>query len=68
MLTGVCQAKLCGLGSRGVRHSLAEQVELVSTIHAAFDQFEAVNLPFYLAVAPGLGDRRARPPHSAEAR
>lgn len=59
MLTGACPAELWGFGSRGMQHSLAEQVELGSTIHAAFDQLEAVDLPFNVAVAPGLGDRRA---------
>ncbi len=48
-----------GLGSRRMQHALAEQVEPGATIQAAFDQFEAVDLPVTLAVAPGLGDRRA---------
>jgi hypothetical protein len=33
-----------------MQHSLAEQVELGATIHAAFDQLEAVDLAFNLAV------------------
>ena len=45
-----------GVGSGGLEHLLAQQVEACASIHAALDQLETVVLPLDLPVAPGLRD------------
>ncbi len=43
-------------GSCCKQNASSEQVEAGVTIHLAFDQFQSVDLPFGLAVAPGRGE------------
>lgn len=39
-----------------MQDALAQKIELGPAVHAALDQFEAVDLPFDRAVAPGFDD------------
>ena len=43
---------VCNLG--GTYDAQAEQVEVGTAIHGAFDQLQSVNVPFDRSVAPGM--------------
>jgi hypothetical protein len=49
---GLTQDFISRLQSGCVQDALSEQVELRASIHLSFDQFQPVNLPFDVSVAP----------------